>query len=124
MTAHERERIADILRTPRSTDPVHIILRMLRHVVIDHVTYTGDVQPARCDICRDHYFVFAALESLQRLDPLTLCPIGMQYRDCMFRMLEEVRHPVGILLRPAKDQYAVEICSLQERHEKIEFLFR
>src|SRR5439155_492813 len=44
----------------------------------------------------------------------------MQHRHGMLPMLEEVRDPISVLFRPAKNQYAVEICSLQERHEQIE----
>src|SRR5260370_22372049 len=72
LSARERERVADVLRAAGAPDAVDIILRMLRHIVIDHVTYTGNVEPARCDIGRDHDFVFAALESLERLHAFTL----------------------------------------------------
>ena len=113
VTAHECECVAYILGTARSTDPVNIILRMLWHIVIDDMTYTGDVQSARCDIGRNHYFVFAALESLQRLDAFTLCAIRMQHRHRVLRMLEEMCDTIGILLCSAKNQYAVEICSFQ-----------
>ena len=75
MTTHERERVAHVLRTSRPPNPVNIILRMLRHVVIDYMTHARDVQPARRDIGRNHHFVFSALEALQRLDALTLRPI-------------------------------------------------
>ena len=35
-----------------------------------------------------------------------------------------MRDAIGLLFRPAKNQCAVEICSLEQRHEQIEFLFR
>ena len=56
-------------------DAVHVIFRMLRHIVIDNVTDAGDVESARGDIGRDHDFVFAALESFERLDSLALSAI-------------------------------------------------
>src|SRR5437667_3673539 len=43
---HESKRVADILRPAGAPDAVHIIFRMLRHIVIDHVTYAGDVEAA------------------------------------------------------------------------------
>ena len=49
-----------------------IIFRMLRHIVIDDVTDTRDIEPARGDIGRDHDFVFAALESIERLNAFAL----------------------------------------------------
>ena len=72
LAAHKRESIADILRATRPADAVHIIFRMLGDVVIDHVTYAGDVEPARGDVSRYHHFVFAALESVQRFDSFPL----------------------------------------------------
>ena len=124
VTAHERKRVADILGAARSPDSMDVIFRVLGHIVIDHVTYARDIQSARRNIGRNHHFVFAALESLQRLDAFSLRPIGMQHRHSVLGMFQEVRDPVGILFGPAKNQYAIEICSLQQRHEKIEFLFR
>src|SRR5438093_8383368 len=47
----------------------------------------------------------------------------MQHHHGMLPMLEEVRDPISVYFCPAKNQYAVEICSLQKRHEQIEFLF-
>ena len=81
LAVHQGERVADILRAAGAADAMHVILRMLRHVVIDDVTHAGNVEPARGDIRRDHDFVFAALETLQRFDALTLRAIGMQHGD-------------------------------------------
>jgi hypothetical protein len=36
----------------------------------------------------------------------------MQYCNRMLRVLEEMRDPVSVLFGAAKNQYAVEICSL------------
>jgi hypothetical protein len=112
LAVHKREGVADILSPSCAADAVHIIFRMLGDIVIDNVTHTGDVESARCDIGRHHDFVFAALESLQRFDPFTLGAIGMQHRHRMLRVLEGVRYAISVLFRPAKNQYAVEICSL------------
>src|SRR3954469_5927528 len=46
---HESEGIADILGATGPADAVHIILRMLRHIVIDDMTDAGDIKPARRD---------------------------------------------------------------------------
>ena len=122
-TARERERVANVLRAAGASDPVHVIFRMLGHIVIDDVTDSCDVEAARRDVGRYHHFILAALESLQRFDALTLCPIGMQYRDSMFPVLEHMRDAIGVLFRPAKNQDTVKIRSLQKRHEQIELLF-
>ena len=83
LAARERERVANVLRAAGASDPVHVIFRMLGHIVIDHVTDSGNVQAARGNIGRDHHFVFAALESLQRFDAFPLSSVGMQHRDGM-----------------------------------------
>ena len=46
VAAHERERVADVLRAPCASYAMHIIFRMLGHIVINDVTYSGNVQPA------------------------------------------------------------------------------
>jgi len=132
LPVHESKRVTDVLRAAGAPDSVDIILRMFWHIVIDDVTDSCDVETARSDISRDHHFVLAALESFECFDTLPLCAVRMQYgyrmlRACRAgacrrrgyrpkpwrrRVLEEVRYPVGILFSPAKDQYAVEICSL------------
>src|SRR5205085_5682883 len=46
LTAHECEGVAHILRPTGAPDAMHIIFRMLRHIVVDHVTHTGNIEPA------------------------------------------------------------------------------
>src|ERR1041385_1703706 len=48
VAAHECESVAHILGASRPPDAVHIIFRMLRHIVVDDVAYPGDVESARC----------------------------------------------------------------------------
>src|SRR3954447_9707053 len=65
---HEGKGVAHILGPPASPDPMDVIFRMFRDVVIDDVTYAGDVDPAGGDISCHHDFVFAALETFERFD--------------------------------------------------------
>ena len=46
LPAHERERVAHILRPACAPDTVHVIFRMLRHIVVDNMTYPRNVQSA------------------------------------------------------------------------------
>jgi len=46
LAVHQREGVADILGTPSAPDPVHVIFGMLRHIVINDVTYSSDVESA------------------------------------------------------------------------------
>ena len=84
---HQRKSVPDILSAASAPDSMHIIFWMLRHIVIDHVTHPGDVEPARRNIGRHHDLVFAALETFQRFNPFPLRAIGMQNSHgmlCMF----------------------------------------
>ena len=77
---HKREGVADILRAAGAADPVHVILGMLGHVVVDNVADAGDVEAACGDIGGDHDFVFAALESFERFNTFALGAVGVQNR--------------------------------------------
>lgn len=72
LAVHERKSVTDILGAAGATDAVNVIFRMLRHVVVDDVAYAGNVESACGDIGRDHDFVFAALKTVERFDPLAL----------------------------------------------------
>src|SRR2546423_2901700 len=120
---HQRERVADILGAPSPADSMDVIFRMLRDIVIDHVTDAGNVDASRRDIGRDHDLVFAALETFERLDSLALRSVRMHHGDGMFPLLQLVRDPIRAVLRPAENQRAIEIRPFQQRHEQIEFLF-
>ena len=51
LAVHQGERVADILRAASAADAMHVIFRMLRHIVIDDVTHAGDVE-SRARRCR------------------------------------------------------------------------
>src|SRR5216117_884680 len=82
-TVHQSESVANILGAASASDPMDIIFRVLRHIVVDDVAHAGDVEPTRRDIRRDHHFVLAALESFERFDSLPLSAVGMQACDGM-----------------------------------------
>ena len=69
---HNGKGIADILRATRAPNPVHIIFRMLRDVIVDYVAYSCNVNATRGDICGNHHFVASVLESFQRLNAFWL----------------------------------------------------
>ena len=73
------------------------------HVVVNDMTDTGDVEPARGNVGRHHYFVFAALKTFERFDPLPLSAIGMQNSDGVISLFQLVSDPIGTVLRPAKN---------------------
>src|SRR6202030_2976451 len=69
-------------------------------------------------------FVFAALESLQRFDPLPLSPIRMQNGYGMFSLFQLMCDAIGAMLCPAKNQSTVKVRAFEQRHQEIELLFR
>ena len=64
---HDGEGVAAVLRAARAANAMDVILRMLRHVVVDDVAHVRDVQSARGDVRGDEHFVFAFAETLQGL---------------------------------------------------------
>ena len=78
MTAHECERVADILCTPRSADPVDIIVGMMRDVEIEDVTDLGDIEAARRDVGCDQERQFAFAELIERRHARGLIHVAMQ----------------------------------------------
>ena len=81
LAVHQGESVADVLGATSPSNAMDIILRMLRHIIIDDVTDAGNIESARGDIGRDHHLVFSALESFERLDPFALGAIRMQHCD-------------------------------------------
>src|SRR6476646_673069 len=75
LAVHQGESIAHVLSATSPSNAMDVIFRMFGHIVIDNVTDAGDVESPRSDIGRDHDFVFAALESFERLDSLALSAI-------------------------------------------------
>jgi len=76
---HEGERVASGFRATRPPDAVDVILRMLRHVVIDHVAHVGDVQPARGDVRGHEHLETAIAEAAQRVFAFALCAVGVEH---------------------------------------------
>ena len=120
--SHERKRIADGLRPAGAADAVNVILGLFRDIVIDNVGDAGDVDAAGGDVRRDHDFIFATLESGERLDALVLRTVRVEDGDGMVGGFEPARDFVGTVLRAGEYQHAVEIGLREERFEQFEFL--
>jgi hypothetical protein len=52
LAIHESESVADIVRPAGVSDAVHVVFRMFGHIVIDTVTYAGNIESARGKKCR------------------------------------------------------------------------
>ena len=52
LAIHESESVADIVRPVGVSDAVHVVFRMFGYIVIDTVTYAGNIESARGKKCR------------------------------------------------------------------------
>ena len=82
-----------------ATDPMDVVLRMLRHIVVHHMAHIGDVQATRGDICCDEYFVFSIPETFQRTLTFGLRPVGVIEFLKIFLLLIQVIY-IQVLGRP------------------------
>ena len=76
-------------RAACAPDAVDVILRMLRHVVIDDVAHLRDVESARGDVRGDERFELAVAETAQGLLAFALGAVGMQHGHGMIGALEQ-----------------------------------
>ena len=110
------------LRAARAPDAMDVILRMLRHVVVDDVAHVRDVQPARGNVRGHQHLKPAGAEALQRLFALLLRAVRVQHGHGVIVALEQAHDAVGPVLRPAKDQHRVVIHALQQFEQQVGFL--
>ena len=78
-------------RAARAADAMDVILRMLRHVVVDDVAHVRDVQSARGDVRGDEHFEAAIAKTAQRLFAFALRAVGMQHGHGVIVALEQMR---------------------------------
>ena len=88
---HQRKRVAGRFGPSSSPDPVDVILRVLRHVVINDVAYIFDVQAAGGDIGRHQDAVLPLAEPLERLGALPLREIRVDALHRVPLALEELK---------------------------------
>ena len=86
---HDGEGVAACLRAARAPDAMDVILRMLRHVVVDDVAHVRDVESARGDVRGDEHFKSSVAETLERLLAFALGAVGMQHRHGVIVALEQ-----------------------------------
>ena len=73
----ERHRFTAVLCTCRTTDTMHIILRCMRHIVIDDQRHIGHVNTTRDDVCRYQHTYLAVLKIQPDLIAFVLLKVAM-----------------------------------------------
>jgi hypothetical protein len=71
-------RVATIPGPCRTADSMYIVFRVLRQIIIEHMAYVWDMQPASRDVGRDHHRELTLGELLQQTEPLLLWHIASQ----------------------------------------------
>ena len=110
----ERDGLAGGFHAGRPPDPVHVVGRDRRHVVVDHVRDAFDVDSARRDVRGDQDLVPPASESREGGLPLALAAIPMDSRDVETRLADLPGHAVRASLRADKDEDGQHVLSPEE----------
>ena len=114
LCGHDGKGIADALGSSRAADAVHIILRMMRHVEIDHVADLFDVDAARGDIGGDHHFIPAVAKSAEGAFPFALRAARVQHRHRVALLMQLARDAVGAVFRAAENQHLIVVGAPQQ----------
>ena len=72
---HERKGVSDFPGARGSPCTMDVVLRIFRHVEVDHMCDARDIESPRSDIRRHENTVSAALEIAQCFFPLALAPV-------------------------------------------------
>ena len=79
---HDREGVPRGFGTARTADAVYVVFRVFRNAVVDDVGNAADVNPARGHVRSHQNFVFAGLESLERLHAFFSFRMEMMSINC------------------------------------------
>ena len=120
--SHQRDGLAAVFRTGRTTDTMHIILRIVRYVVVDHERHVGHVYTARDDI-RSHQYVDLAVAKIQHhLVAFLLLQVAMHRSGVDTERTQGTGQFLDALLLAGKDNDFLEVTSLQRQLHEARFL--
>ena len=92
---HEGDRAPRAAHARGSPDAVHVVLRVLGHVEVEHVGHALNVEPARGYVGRDHQLEVALAEALQDPLALLLAQVAVDLARVEARLAEALGDPVG-----------------------------
>src|SRR5256885_1855531 len=92
-----------------SSNAVHIVLWLLRHVVVDDVTDAGDIESALSDVCRHQHADLARLEVFQRSGSLSLRLVGVHCSGTDVLVFQVTYHAIGAVFSAREDQHRIHL---------------
>ena len=104
----------------RPPDPMNVILRLRRQVVIQHQFDSRHIDPPRYDIRRHQNAVFTRFKSVQRLAPLAQRSIGMNLRRTVAHLMNRMGDFARPVLGARKNQGRTRILG-QDLFEQSQF---
>ena len=122
LPVHERDRDPGGAGPTGAPDAVHVRVRVLGAVVVDHVRDAGDVEPAGCHVGRDQDVDLSDPERPERAFPGALAQIAVHGRDREPAEVQVLGHPVGGALRAREDHGEPALARLQDARHHLDLV--
>src|SRR5690606_33245387 len=103
--ADQRYRLAAATGAAGTADTVHVVLRDVRQLEVDHMRQLVDVQPAGSDVSGNQYADPVCLEVGQRLGACALALVTVDSRSGQPILFQIFGQAVGTVLGAGKDQH-------------------
>ena len=110
----ERERVTRALCASCASNSVNIGIGGIRHVEVDDVRDTVDIETARRDVGCDHDLKVSRFETVQGALALSLCAVAVQARHSETRVRDLPRHFISAMFGARKDQHRIGIGLLEQ----------
>jgi len=120
LRSREAEGFTDCQRAPRPSDPMDVILRVFRKVVVHYMRDSVNVNAARGNVRRHEHAHRAALEILEGPQALVLRTIGMQRSSANALLLQLASDPVRAVFGAGEDQHHVQHGIAQEMQQQVQ----
>jgi hypothetical protein len=118
----QRDRLARHARPARAADAMHVGLRLVWQLVVDHVRDVVDVDAAGRNVGGDEHRRMLRLEGGERLLTLVLALVAMNCRRTDASLLEIPLELVGAMLRSREHDHAGHALGREQMHEQVPLL--
>ena len=118
----QRNRLPGRARPARAADAMHVVLRHVGQLVIDHLRQLLDVEAAGRDFGGDQRGHLSALEHVERFDASGLTLVAVDRGGADAGALELLREPVGAVLGARENQHLAPLALLNQVHQQMPLL--